>query len=145
MAQRKRKLEPDDMYPTILPNLSRPSAPSELCSRCAKIDLDTLLSRTHKDCVGKIAEDLSPVRDWDIDSCHFCSLPYLTIDMNVRGSATIPLKTFSSDKTKDKIWLSLNKNMLLAGYAGKYIDSESVDTPERFILPQPEGLTGPIK
>ena len=64
--------ETDDIYPTILPSLSQSSAAqtkrslpaqSDLCRRCTRIDLDTLLSRPHKTYAGQPTKKLSPVRD----------------------------------------------------------------------------------
>jgi hypothetical protein len=67
---RRSFYEADTVCPTILPSFNQSSAArgnrnlsakSTLCRRCAKIDLDTLLSRLHKTHAGQAAEELSPV------------------------------------------------------------------------------------
>ena len=134
--------ETNDIYPSILPSLSQSSeaqkkrslpAQSDLCWRCARIDLDTLLSRPHKTRAGQPAGELSPVRDWDIDSCHLCSLLYSTIDVTLPASDRVLFRTFSSNKMDDRTWCSISTNLLRVACAGRYIVS------------QPEGITGPVK
>ncbi len=132
----------DDIYSKILPSLSRSTvsvrkrslrARSNLCKRCAEIDLDILLSRPSKTQAGQAAKNLSPVRDWKIDSCHLCSLLHSTIGSHGWGSRKVPFKTFWSNKMVDKMWSSISTNLLMVAYSGRYIVS------------QPEGITGPIK
>jgi hypothetical protein len=114
--------------------LSPLRAQSHLCRRCAGIDLDILLSRPHKTQAGQPAKKLNPVRNWNIDSCHLCSLLYSAIDVAVWASArVVPFRTFSSNKMEDRTWSSISTNLLQVGHAGRYIVS------------QPEGITGPIK
>lgn len=135
--------ERGDIYPTILPSFRQSSvAPSKrnlrvrsnLCKRCAKIPLDTLLSRPHKTQAGKPAKNLSPVSNWEIDSCALCSLLSSTMDLRYWPSGRkVPLRTYSSNKIGDKAWNSISTNLLQAG------DSE------RYIVSQPEGMEGPVK
>jgi len=135
--------ERDDMYPTILPSFRQSSVAaskrnlrerSNLCTRCAKIDLDTLLSRPHKTQAGQPAKNLSPVPNWEIDSCALCSLLSSTMNLHYWPSGKkVPLRTYSSDKMGDKAWNSISTNLLQVGQSGRYIVS------------QPEGIEGPVK
>ncbi|PMD37808.1 hypothetical protein L207DRAFT_600441 [Hyaloscypha variabilis F] len=107
---------------------------SNLCSRCAEIDLDALLSRQHKTQAGQLAQDLSPVPNWKIDSCALCSLLSSTIDLrHWPAGRKVPLRTYSSNKMEDKAWNSISTNLLQAGYSGRYIIS------------QPGGMEGPVR
>ncbi|KAH6664202.1 heterokaryon incompatibility protein-domain-containing protein [Halenospora varia] len=135
--------ERGDIYPTILPSFRQSSvAPSKrrlrvrsnLCTRCAKIDLDTLLSRPHKTQAGQLVKNLSPVSNWEIDSCALCSLLSSTMDLRYWPSGRkVPLRTYSSNKMGNKPWNSISTNLLQAGYS------------ERYIVSQPEGMEGPVK
>ncbi|KAH8665212.1 heterokaryon incompatibility protein-domain-containing protein, partial [Tricladium varicosporioides] len=107
---------------------------SNLCTRCAEIDLDTLLSRPHKTQIGQLAKNLSPVSKWEIDSCALCSLLSSTIDLRYWPSGSkVPLRTYSSNKMGNKAWNSINTNILQVGES------------ERYIVSQPEGMEGPVK
>jgi hypothetical protein len=135
--------ERDDIYPTILPSFCQSSViPSERsllvrsnpCTQCAKIDLDALLSRPHKTQAGQLAKNLSPVPNWKIESCALCSLLSSTMDLHYWPSGRkVPLRTYSSNKMKDKAWNSINTNLLEAGHS------------ERYIISQPEGMEGPVR
>jgi hypothetical protein len=101
--------ERGDIYPTILPSLCQSSvAPpkrslrlqSNLCTRCAKIDLDALLSRPHKTQAGQLAKNLSPVPNWKIDSCALCSLLSSTIDLRYWPSG----RKYHSEPTHPTKW-----------------------------------------
>jgi hypothetical protein len=132
----------DDIYPTILPSLSRSSAAEitqnlsrrvSLCSRCAKINLNTLLSRSHKGQAGQPVSLLTPVQNWKIASCLLCSLFHSTIDATDWASKRLQLRSFSLNKMEDKTWCSISTNLLKFEYGARYIVS------------QPEGITGPVK
>ena len=137
--------EADIVYPTILPGFIKqssaaqtnpyPSAKRSLCRRCAKIDLDTLLSRSHKTQAGQPAKNLSPVPSWD-QSCTLCSLFHSTLRPVWSTEPTrekVPLRTYSSNKMKDKVWGSISTNLL-----------QTADS-KRYIVSQPEGVGGPVK
>jgi hypothetical protein len=96
--------EADTIYPTILPSFNQSSAAqtsrnlsakSTLCRRCTKIDLDTLLSRSHKTHAGQAAKELSPVPSWDITSCALCSLFQSTLNplWSTQAGRKVPLRT----------------------------------------------------
>ncbi|KAN0099232.1 HET domain containing protein, partial [Hyaloscypha variabilis] len=134
--------EQGDIYPTILPSFCQSSATppkrslrvrSNLCTRCAKIDLNTLLSRPHKTQADQLAKNLSPVHNWKIDSCALCSLLSSTMDLP-RWSAgeKVRLRTYSSNKMEDKAWNSISTNLLQVAVG-------------RYIVSQPEGKEGPVK
>ena len=130
--------EADTVYPTILPSFSQSSAAQKngnLCRRCRKIDLNTLLSRSHKTHAGQTAKDLSPVPSWDILSCALCSLFQSTLDRfwSKKAGTEVPIRTYSSNKMVDKVWSSISTNLLAVGHSGRYIVS------------QPEGVDGPVK
>jgi hypothetical protein len=139
--------EPDDIYPTILPNFGQSSVPltkrnlrarSSLCKRCAKIDLDMLLSRPHKTYLGQLAATLVQISDWKIDSCTFCSLLSSTLLptlLDWQQSKKIPLRSFSSNNMTDKIWSSIDTNLL---QLHPWHDN-------RYLVSQPEGINGPVK
>ncbi|KAG4434632.1 hypothetical protein IFR05_009896 [Cadophora sp. M221] len=130
-------------FPTILSSLSQSSvslskddrtARSNLCTRCAKIPLDTLLSRPHKTQAGQSAKNLSPVPEWEIDSCALCSL--LSSTMNLKywpAGIVVPLRSHSSNRLEEKAWSSISTNMLEVGHGA------------RLIVSQPEGIKGPVK
>ena len=134
--------ERGDIYPTILPSFCQSSVTppkrslrvrSNLCTRCAKINLDALLSRPHKTQAGQLAKNLSPVPTWKIDSCALCSLLSSTMDLRHWPSGRkVPLRTYSSNKMEDKAWNSISTNLLQAGYG-------------RYIISQPEGMEGPVR
>jgi hypothetical protein len=136
--------EADTIYPTILPSFNQSSAAqtsrnlsakSTLCRRCTKIDLDTLLSRSHKTHAGQAAKELSPVPSWDITSCALCSLFQSTLNplWSTQAGRKVPLRTYSSNKMVDKVWSSISTNLLQVGHSRRYIVS------------QPEGVEGPVK
>jgi hypothetical protein len=92
----------DDLFPTRLP-CYWPSSESNLCNRCAEIDLDQLFSRPHAASVGQRCKDLSSVYTWHWDSCALCSLLFV----NVRRCREyldwpVELRTFSSNQMKDR-------------------------------------------
>ncbi|KAE9371965.1 HET-domain-containing protein [Stipitochalara longipes BDJ] len=135
--------EAENIYPTILPRFIPSStaqskrtrlAKSNLCGRCAKIDLDTLLSRSHKTQAGQAAKKLSPVSSWKKTSCPLCSLFYSTMSRprSTEIGEQVPLRTYSSNKMEDKVWSSISTNLLQVGYT-------------RYIVSQPEGAKGPVK
>jgi hypothetical protein len=136
--------EADTIYPTILPSFSQSSATQTnrnlstkgtLCGRCAKIDLDALLSRSHKTRAGQAAKNLSPLSSWDMPSCTLCSLFQSTLGTlwSTQARRKVPLRTYSSNKMEDKVWSSISTNLLQVGYSRRYIVS------------QPEGIEGPVK
>jgi hypothetical protein len=136
--------EADAVYPTIIPSFSPSSAAqknrnlsakSNLCRRCSEIDLDMLLSRSHKTQAGQAAKELSPVPSWDILSCALCSLFRSTLRpfWSKQAGRKVPLRTYSSNKMVDKVWSSISTNLLEVGHSGRYIVS------------QPEGVDGPVK
>ena len=68
---------------------------AQLCERCAKIDLDNMLSTTwfptgHKTLRGDLKRHLGSACNWDIGSCPLCTLL----------SETIPLKTLGNKRSK---------------------------------------------
>ena len=141
---RHTSCEVDTIYPTILPSFNKSSATqtnrnlstkNSLCRRCAKIDLDMLLSRSHKTHAGQPAKDLSPVSSWETSSCTLCSLFQSTLHpiWSTQDGRKVPLRTYSSNKMVDKVWSSISTNLLQVGYGGRYIVS------------QPEGIEGPVK
>ncbi len=122
----------DTVYPTILPSFGpssvaqmnqNSSAKSSLCRRCSEINLDMLLSRSHKTQAGQAANELRPVPSWDIHSYALCSLLQSTLDpiWSTQAGKKVSLRTYSSNKMVDKLWSSISTNWLKVGYTGRYI------------------------
>jgi hypothetical protein len=141
---RRTSREADTIYPTILPSFNQSSAAQTnrnlsakkgLCRRCAKIDLHTLLSRSHKTHAGQPTKELSPVPSWETPSCTLCNLFQSTLSplWSTQAGRKVPLRTYSSNKMVDKVWSSISTNLLHVGHSGRYIVS------------QPEGVEGPVK
>lgn len=133
----------DDLYPTKLPRLQQSPtsrtkrslrARTQLCQRCAKLDIDTLLSRQHKTYRGLPVATLGPVAKWKIGWCPFCSLLYSTLSPAWSNSSEKqPLRSLSSNKISSTWWKSTKTNLL------------ELDHSLRCIVSQPEGLNGPVR
>jgi len=72
---------------------------NELCGRCAKIDLDEVLSREHLTVRGQLVRSLGPVKKWAIDSCSLCDLLATSLPPECRSpDSTYSLRSFSSKR-----------------------------------------------
>ncbi|KAH7397632.1 heterokaryon incompatibility protein-domain-containing protein [Cadophora sp. MPI-SDFR-AT-0126] len=143
LAKRQKRAADDDLYPTELSTIRQPltsqtkeSRPirNQLCQRCTKLDIDSLLSRQHKTRRGLPVAALSPVAQWKIGRCPLCSLLYSTLSPQPANvSDKQPLRSLSSNKIKSTWWKSIKTNFL------------ELDNGRRCIVSQPDGLNGPIK
>ncbi|PMD22187.1 hypothetical protein NA56DRAFT_96473 [Hyaloscypha hepaticicola] len=95
----------DDLYPTKLPRLQQSPtsrtkrslrARTQLCQRCAKLDIDTLLSRQHKTYRGLPVATLGPgckMEDWMVPILQpavFNALPRM-VELVRKATASVAL------------------------------------------------------
>lgn len=101
---------------------------SSLCRRCARLDLDKILSRPHKTASDHLVVNLGPVSTWSIDSCSFCILLYSLLPPDFLQPSVKPsLFSYSSNRISDLGWKSINKNLLRISGSSEYIVPQAVD------------------
>lgn len=94
----------------------RPKSDS-LCMRCAKINLDAILSREHKTQKGLVVRKMGRSSKWAINSCSMCHLLASTLSASemtqYRGSYV--LSSFSSHRIQYMGWSSIKTGMISIG------------------------------
>ena len=147
IPERKRKelgptdsqYEGDDKSKTS-PSLKRPRhsrlQDNELCRRCARINLDEVLSREHLTVRGQLVKSLGPVKKWAIDSCSLCGLLATSLPPECRSSdSTYDLRSFSSKRDPRLGWKSIDTNMIGLDGCEFFVPQHHDATPVRSLKP----------
>ena len=109
---------------------------NELCGRCAKIDLDEVLSRGHLTVRGQLVKSLGPVKKWAIDSCSLCGLLATSLPSECRSSdSTYNLRSFSSKRDPRLGWKSIDTNMIGFDGCEFFVPQHHGATPVRSLKP----------
>jgi hypothetical protein len=103
-----------------------------LCGRCARLDLDKVLSLQHESARANLVANLSAVSTWSITSCSFCRLMFDFLGpRDVQGildTRQPSLWSYSSNRISDLGWSSINKTLLSVGRdGGEYIVPQADD------------------
>lgn len=121
---------------------------NRLCKRCQEIDLDAIFSKKHLTRDGSLVRTIEPFNQWTIDSCPLCRLlartfglgksevthvQVFSMGMWCAVSLNFPqLRSFSSNRSPDMGWKSVDMNMLSLGsrFSSKFLVSQprGVDT-----------------
>jgi hypothetical protein len=151
IAGRKRKAGhfegavPDDNYPnhstrgcTASSSVTRSLARYPgLCGRCARLDLDKILSSQHNTARGLLVTTLSAVSTWSKASCSFCRLMSDILNRwdidDLSHNFKPGLYSYSSYRLSDLGWSSINKTRLRLG------------PTEECLVPQAADEEGPIR
>ena len=109
-----------------------PSPRDPLCKRCAKIDLDKVLSRQHKTCVGQAVKNLGPISAWEMDSCALCGLLASTLPPRHRSRTNktrYVLRSYSTIKSNRAGLKSIDIGMI------------GLEQSDIYLIPQHQGST----
>lgn len=136
----KRKKPTSSEIPGRAEELSR-TQDDGLCARCAKLNLDAVLSRQNHTGRGELLEDLGPVANWAIDSCPLCNLMAATLPFFECGQSDTSylLRSHSSCEYSWMGWSSVNTVMLQVGIPTAD-SSYDIDPSVGFLVPRCEGV-----
>jgi len=90
----------------------------DLCKKCKRIDLDTILQTKHLTRVGKPVRMLGPTKGWSPDSCSLCKLLLQIVPAQVDSSKNYELRCLSSNKMPERGLKAIDTTMLTIGGRG---------------------------